>query len=242
VRNVALIVRRELASYVRTPSGWIIAAITLLFEAVIFNAYAIGTEAALSTDVLLRFLEVAGGTTVFMTVIFSMRLLAEDRYTGTHVLLFTSPVREGEIVLAKYLAALVVVSAVVLLSLYLPALIFVNGKVSYGHIAAGYFGMILLAAATLSIGMFASSLTSHPFLAVFVAGGIALLLEACWWVARIADVPFMSEVLGWMAPYYKHYQPFRRGIVQLSDIVFFASVIYVSLLASTRMLKTQRWQ
>lgn len=242
MKNVALIVKRELASYARTPSGWIIAAITLLFEAVIFNAYAIGTGEALSTDVLLRFLEVAGGTTVFMTVLFSMRLLAEDRYIGTHVLLFTSPVREGEIVLGKYLASLLVVTIVVLLSLYLPALIFVNGKVSYGHIASGYLGMILLAASTLAIGMFASTLSPHPFLAVFLTGGIAILLEACWWVARIADVPFMSDILGWLAPYYKHYQPFRRGIVQLSDVVFFGTVIYFGLLASTRMLKSQRWR
>lgn len=241
MRNVGLIVRRELASYVRTPSGWIIAAITLLFEAVIFNAYAVGAEARMSTEVLLRFLEVAGGTTIFMTIIFSMRLLAEDRYTGTHVLMFTSPVREGEIVVGKYLAALAFVTVVVLLSLYLPALIFVNGKVSYGHIAAGYLGMVLLGAATLAIGMFASSLTSHPFLAVLVTGGFAALLEACWWVALIADAP-LSEVLGWLAPYYKHFQPFRRGIVQLSDLVFFASLIYFALLASTRMLKSQRWQ
>ncbi len=241
MKNVALIVRRELGAYARTPSGWIIAAITLLFEAVIFNAYAVGAEPRMSTEVLLRFLEVAGGTTIVMAMIFSMRLLAEDRYVGTHVLMFTSPVREGEIVIGKYLASLAFITIVVLLSLYLPALIFVHGKVSYGHIASGYLGLVLLGASTLAIGMFASSLTNHPFLAVLLTGGFAALLEACWWGALIADPP-LRDLLAWFAPYYSHYQPFRRGLVQLSDLVFFGTVIYFALLASTRMLKSQRWQ
>src|SRR5690606_41964462 len=94
-------------------------------------------------------------------VLFSMRLLAEDRWTGTDVLLFTSPIREGEVVLGKYLAALIFLSVLTLASLYVPALIFVHGKVSFGHIAAGYAGMLLLGATTLAIGTFASSLTEN---------------------------------------------------------------------------------
>lgn len=241
MRSVALIVQRELAAYVRTPSAWIIAAMTLLVEAVLFNAYAIGAEPRPSTEVLLRYLEVAGGTTIIMAALFSMRLLAEDRSSGTHVLMFTSPVRESEVVIGKYLAALSFIVVVVLLSLYLPALIFVQGKVSFGHIAAGYLGLILLGASTLAVGMFASSLTNHPFPAVLLTGGFAALLEACWWASRIADAP-LAEVLAWVAPYYQHFQPLRRGMLQLSDLVFFATVIYVALLAATRMLESQRWR
>ena len=241
MRNVGLLVSRELVSYVRTPSAWIIAAMTLLVEAMLFNAYAIGAEPRPSTEVLLRYLEVAGGTTIIMATLFSMRLLAEDRNSGTHVLMFTSPVRESEVVIGKYLAALSFIVVVVLLSLYLPALIFVEGKVSYGHIASGYLGLILLGASTLAVGMFASSLTNHPFPAVLLTGAFAAILEACWWAAQIADAP-LADLLAWVAPYYEHFQPMRRGILQLGDVVFFASLIYVALLASTRMLESQRWR
>ncbi|MCA9601491.1 MAG: ABC transporter permease [Polyangiales bacterium] len=239
--NVLLIVKRELLAYLRTPSGYIIAAVMLLWQGVAFNAYAVGDEARLSTLVLQRFFEVAGGTVIVTAVLFSMRLLAEERSTGTQVLLFTSPIREGEIVAGKFLASLAFLSVIILLSAYLPALIFVHGKVSLGHIAAGYAGLILLGATVLSVGMFASSLVRHPFLAVMITGAFAALLEITWWMARIADPP-LRDVLGYFAPFYQHYPDFRRGLVKLSDVVFYCTLMYVALVASTRVLKSQRWQ
>ncbi|MEQ8890378.1 MAG: ABC transporter permease, partial [Sandaracinaceae bacterium] len=168
--NVGLIIRRELGSYLRTPSGYFIAAGVLLLNGLLFNAFAIGEEPQLSSDVLRIFFYWAGIVTMLGGVVFSMRLLAEERWTGTDVLLFTSPIREGEVVLGKYLSALIFLTVLTLMSLYLPALIFVNGKVSWGHIGAGYLGMILLGASTLAVGTFASALTKNPFLAVLLSG------------------------------------------------------------------------
>lgn len=241
MRNILLILGRELGAYLRTPSGYIIAGVMLIWQGIAFNAYAVGSEPSFSTEVLLRFFEIAGGTTIVTAVLFSMRLLAEERASGTQVLLFTSPIREGEIVVGKYLASLIFLSVVILISVYLPALILVRGKVSYGHIASGYVGLLLLGAAVLSVGMFASTLTKHPFLAVLLSGAFAALLEITWWVARISDGSWQT-VLGYFAPFYNHFQPFRRGLVQLSDVVFFGTLIYLALLASTRVLKSQRWQ
>lgn len=239
--NVLLIVRRELASYLRTPSGYVIAAATLLVMGLLFNARAIGDQPRLSSDVLQQFFIDAGGLVVIAAVIFSMKLLAEERAAGTQVLLFTSPVREGEIVVGKYLAALAFLLVLILLSLYLPALIFVNGKVSFGHIGAGYLGMFLLGATVLAVGTFASSLVRNPFLAVLLAAVFVTLLELGWWVARLGDGPLM-ELLAYGAPYMKHFHPFRRGLLRLSDVVFYLSVIYLSLLAATRVVQSQRWQ
>lgn len=239
--NVLLLVRRELAAYARTPSGWIIAASILLINGLLFNTRAVGSTPRLSSEVLQQFLIDAGGTTMLAAVLFSMRLLAEERATGTQVLLFTSPIRESEIVLGKFLASLVFLSGLVLATLYLPALIFIRGKVSIGHIAAGYAGMLLLGAATLAVGLFASSLAKNQFLAVILAAVFVTTLELSWWIAQITDPPF-SAIVGYLAPYMKHFHPFRRGLVQLSDVVFYASVVYVSLLAATRVLQSQRWQ
>ena len=241
MKNTLLIVRRELWSYARTPSGYIIAASILLINGLLFNTRAVGSTPQFSSEVLQQFLIDAGGTTMLAAVLFSMRLLAEERSQGTQVLLFTSPIREGEIVFGKYLASLAFLSLVVLLSLYLPSLIFIRGKVSWGHIAAGYLGMLLLGASTLSIGLFASSLVKNPFLAVLLAAVFVTVLELCWWIAQITDAP-LSSVIAYAAPYMKHFHPFRRGLVQLSDIAFYASTIYLSLLAATKVLQSQRWQ
>lgn len=241
MKNVALIIRRELASYLRTPSGYFIAAAYLICNGVIFNAWAIGERASYSTDVLQRYLMVSGISTMIAGVLFTMRLLAEERANGTQTLLFTSPIREGEIVLGKYLASLTFIVIIVALSLYLPALIFVNGKVSFGHIGAGYLGLLLIGASTLSLGMLASAMVPNPFFAVMLNLAFVVLLNALWWVARTTDGTW-SAILSYAAPYYNHFQPFLRGIVQLSDLVFFGTLIYFSLLASTRVLKSQRWQ
>lgn len=241
MRNVGLLVRRELASYLRTPSGYFIAAAVLLLNGILFNALAVGTTARYSAEVLEQFFYFAGILTEVAAVVLSMRLLAEERANGTQVLLFTSPVREGEMVLGKYLAGVVVLSLLTVLSLYLPALIFVHGKVSWGHIASGYLGMLLLGAAILAVGTFASALASSPFLTVLLTTVFVVLLEMAWPVGQLTEPP-LSDVLAYIAPNTKHFNPLRRGIFQLSDVVYFGSLIYLSLLGATRVLQSQRWR
>lgn len=241
MRNVALIVQRELGGYLRRPSGYFIAAGLLLLDGLLFNAFAISDDRQVSSEALRIFFYFGGAVTMVGGVLFSMRLLAEERSAGTDVLLFTSPIREGEIVLGKYFATLLFMTIVTLCSIYLPLLILWNGKVSFGHIAAGYLGMILLGATTLSIGAFASSLTNNPFLAVVFTGIIVVLMEMCWPLGQTVDPPF-DELLSYVALHTKHFTPFQNGLLQLSDVVFYGSIIYFSLLAATKVLESRRWQ
>ena len=241
MKSILLIVRREMASYLRTPSGYIIAACILLLNGVLFNTRAVGDTPRYSAEVLQWFFLDAGGTTMVAAVLLSMRLLAEERASGTQVLLMTSPIRESEVVIGKFLAAFVFLSVLVLLSVYLPALIFIRGKVSMGHIGAGYLGMVLLGGSTLAVGLFASSLVKNQLMAVILATVFVTLLEMCWWIAKVTDPPF-QPIIAYFAPYMKHFHPFRQGLLQLSDVVFYLSMIYFSLLAATRVLKNQRWR
>jgi len=241
VGTIALIVRRELAGYVRTPSGYLIAAATLLVNGLLFNTRALSGTAKLSSQVLQDFLRDASGTTTVAAVLLAMRLFAEERQSGTIVLLFTSPVRESQMVIAKFLSALFVLSVLILMSLYLPALIFVNGKVSYGHIAGGYFGLILVGAATLSLGVLGSALARNQLIAGIFAAVFIFLLFLCWPLAKVVDPPF-GPLIAYFSLYEKHFFPFMRGLVQLSDIVYYLSIVYFALLVSIRTLQSQRWQ
>jgi ABC-2 type transport system permease protein len=241
MRNVALIARRELGAYLRTPSGYMIAAATLLVQGLMFNTRALGTGAKLSSQVLMDFLRDSSGTTTVAAVLLAMRLFAEERQTGTLTLLFTSPVREGELVLGKFLSAFSMLAILVLLSLYLPALIFVNGKVSLGHIAGGYLGLLLVGAAALALSLLGSALARTPLVAGVLSAVFIFVLFLCWGLSRVVDPP-LGTLIASLSLYEKHFFPFMRGLVQLSDVVYFASVVYLSLLAATRVVQSQRWQ
>ena len=91
-------------------TGYIIAAVVLIVDGLLFNAFALGGGEKLSSEVLTPFFYFSSGTTIIASVFISMRLFAEERQTGTLVLLTSSPVHDGEIVLGKFLSALVFLS------------------------------------------------------------------------------------------------------------------------------------
>ncbi len=239
--NALLIARRELGSYLRSPGGYIIAAATLLVNGLLFNTRALGGAAKLSSQVLEHFLRDASGTTTVAAVLLAMRLFAEERQSGSLVLLYTSPVRDAEMVIGKFLAALLFLGALVLMSLYLPALIFVNGKVSLGHIAGGYLGLLLVGAAALALGLLGSSLARNQLVAGILAALFIFVLFLCWHLSRVVDPP-LGTVIAHFSMYEKHFFPFMRGLVQLSDVVYYLSVIYLALMASVRAIQNERWR
>ncbi len=139
-----LITRRELGAYFRSLTGYIIAAIMLLVDGLLFNVLALGGPDKLSAEVVSRFFFYTSGLAVIASIFLSMRLLAEERQTGTLVLLTSSPIQDYEIVLGKFLSAFGFLALITLATIYIPAMIFVNGKISFGHLAAGYLGLLLL--------------------------------------------------------------------------------------------------
>lgn len=241
MRNLSLIAGRELAGYLRTPGGYLIVAATLLVQGLLFNARALGGGAKLSAVVLQDFLRDSSGTTTVAAVLLAMRLFAEEQQSGTLTLLFTSPVREAEIVAGKFLSALLVLWLLILMSGYLPALIFVNGKVSLGHIAGGYLGLMLLGAATLSLGVLGSALARTQLVAGVLSAVFVFVLFLCWALSRVVDAP-MGAVIQYFSLYEQHFFPFMRGVVQLSGVVYYLSVVYLALLCATLVVRHRRSQ
>ena len=139
-------------------TGYIIVAAVLVVDGILFNALALGGPRSARREVLAQFFYFSSGTTMIASVFLSMRLLAEEKQTGTLVLLTSSPVQDWEIVLGKFLSAWAFLAIMTLLTAFMPALIMVNGKISFGHVVAGYLGLLLLGGATLAIGTFGSAL------------------------------------------------------------------------------------
>jgi ABC-2 type transport system permease protein len=241
VSAALLIAGRELRAYLRSPFGYIVAAATLLIDGLLFEGFALGAEARLSADVLFDFFYFASGTTMVASILLSMRLIAEERQTGTLVLMNTAPVRDADIVLGKFLAAFGFVALLTLLTIYMPLLILVNGKVSIGHIAVGYVGLLLLGAASIAIGLFGSTVARTQVVAAIAGAGILVVMLLLWLVARVTDPPLSGFMAG-LALHNERQAAFMRGLFQLDNAVYYVAVTYFFLLCATKALEARRWR
>jgi ABC-2 type transport system permease protein len=241
MRNSLLVARRELSAYLRSPLGYVVIAAALLCEGIYFYAFALGAGAKLSSEVLFRFFDGASFTTMVAAIVLSMRLIAGEREKSTLVLLNTAPVRDAEIVFGKFLAAFTLIVAMTALTFYMPLLIFVNGKVSTGHIAVGYAGVLLLGAASLGVGLFASALSPSQIIAAIVGTVILGTLALLFFVARVTDPPLNTLLTG-LSPYPGAMRPFMNGVLRLENVLYYIAVAYFFLLAATKTLEARRWR
>ena len=240
MRALLTIFKRELSAYVRSYLGWVIASLALLAIGVLFVAFSSKTR--LPGELLAQFFMWASIVIGVAGIILSIRLISEERQSGSMVLLSTSPVREGEIIAGKFLAALSFLGLILLLSLYIPLLIKSEGKISGGQILIGYVGLFLFGATSLAIGTFASSLVKHQLAAAAIGATILGLMVVLFRLAGELSDPmkfFFSELdLWWL-----HFErSFMRGVFNLKDVVYYLAVTYFFLLLSVKTLEAKRWQ
>ena len=241
MRNVWWILRRDLGAYLRSPMGYIIIAIVLAANGLLFNIWAVGSGSARSEEVLSRFFWHASGINAVACIFLSMRLLAEEKQLGTITLLATSPVKDYQLVLGKFLSGLSFVGLMTALTIYMPLLIYINGRVSLAHLAAGYLGLMLLSGAVMAIGLFCSALAPNQLVALILGAFTVLLFWLFWLISKVASPP-VEDVIAYLSLHDKHFRPFMRGVVSVQDVVFYISLSYVALLASVRVLESRRWQ
>ena len=204
---------RELGGLLRTPTGWLLAALVLALDALQLNGVAMGTERRPSAEVLELFLLNAAFVTEGLGALLAMRLRVDER-EGDGALLLSAPLNERAVVLGRWLGALGYLALVTLLTLGLPALIFVHGKVSLGHVAAGYLGLLLVGALALSIGAAVASLARSALAAALGTAGTLGLLELGFYVARVTEPPWRMRLRD-LAPVWGRFTSFRQGLLEL---------------------------
>jgi ABC-2 type transport system permease protein len=243
VRAASVIFRRELAAYLHASLGWVIAAATLLVGGLLFYAEALGPAAGerLSGDVLARFFFNMSGLVTIAAVALSVRLIAEERQTRTLPLLRTAPVDDRAVVLGKFLAAFVFLAGITLLSLYMPLLVLVNGRVSAAQVAIGYLGLFLIGGAVLAMGLFASSVTRSYLMAAVLGAALTAAMFLFWPLAQVVDPP-LSRVFGGLALHAGHFLGFQIGVLHLRNVVYYLAVTYFFLLLATKVMEAKRWE
>jgi ABC-2 type transport system permease protein len=241
MRATSIIYRRELGTYLRSPYGWVIASIVLLIDGLLFQGLAMNGE-MLSAYVLERSFYYWSAIPLFAGVLLSFRLLSEERQNHSMILLNTSPIRDSEIVIGKFLAALTFLAIVLALSIYMPILVKINGKITWSQVLVGYMGLFLLGAATLAIGLFASALTRQQLVAAVAAAAMVAVMCFIHVLASKSDPP-LKEVIEQVDLWWVHYQyGFMKGVLNLKDIIYYLAATYFFLLLSVKTLEAKRWQ
>ncbi len=241
--NIGLIAARELKAYSRSPLGYVAAAAALLIEGILFMALAMGAPGSskLSANVLAEYFHNTSGVTMILAVALSMRVIAQEHESGTLVLLKTSPISDTQLVIGKYIATMLVLAVITLLTCYMPGLVYAYGRVSIGQILVGYCGLFLLAGVATAVGMFASALAKSQVIAAIVGAAIMGALVLMWLLARVSEAPIDDFIEG-LAVHHLRFNDFKRGVLRLENVVFYIAMAFFFLLASIKTLEARRWR
>jgi len=238
VRRIFLICEKELGTFLTSPMAYIVTAIFLALSGASFSTYLAQTS---YSDTSIRgFLEAGQLLILLFSALLTMRLISEERKLGTWEMLLTAPVREYEIVLGKFLSCLIVLGGMLVLTLFFPILLVILGDPDLGPIFTSYLGLILLGCSSLSIGIFASSLTPNQIVSAVIAGGI---LFGLWFLGPVGNL--VPDPVGEILSYFSlshHFPGFMRGVVDTRAIVYYLTVAAVFLFLSVRSIETERWR
>jgi ABC-2 type transport system permease protein len=235
MRNAWTVAKRELYAYLNSPIAYFIAA-AFLFLCGLFFAGGVAQWQDASLQSMFGSLSLV---ILFIAPLLTMRLLAREQDTGTIELLLTAPIRDGEVVLGKFLASyLFYLGMVAVTGLYVPIVIR-YGTPDLGVIGASYLGLALLGAALLALGVFTSSLTRSQVVAAVLGVGIGATL---WLLEAISPVLGPGrEVLAFLSPA-GHYFGFLEGTIDTRALTYFGSFVFVCLFLAGQVLQARRWR
>ncbi len=226
MREVFVILRRELKSYFLSPIAYVFGALLLALQLYL------ATEATFRQDGPVT-AQSFFGTLPWLFLIFlpalTMRLWAEERKLGTLELLLTFPVTSAQLILGKFLAALAYLGLILLLSMGFPLTLGMYGELDWGPVVAAYLASMLMAAAYVALGMFFSSLTRDQIVALLasvVALVLLFLLGLPTVTAGLTDA--LPSWLSWVVPVvgaaspYQYFQSISRGVLDTRDFLYYA--------------------
>jgi ABC-2 type transport system permease protein len=252
--NVLFIAWRELRATFTTVVGWLILASWLLLTSlfwqnylwnyvsqsqnIVFDPYT-ASQLTLTDYLLGPWFGDCSILLVFLVPALTMRLFSEEMKQRTLELLLTSPVSSAEIVLGKFLGAMLFALGLLLATVHAPLSLYLWGSPDAGVLVGSYLGMGLLAAALVAMGTFASSLTSNQIVAMVITFAAALGLLLLQWLASAIS----SDPDHWLAQLtlLNHMNDLLRGAVPLSDLVFFVAFTGLFLFATHQRMESFRW-
>ena len=250
MRSVRVIAQRELGQYFISPIAYLVAAAVLWLTSWQFNvdlAQRAGVEAPDGAEVLGIF----GFFTIFFAPLITMRLFAEESRDGTIELMLTMPVRDGDIVLGKFLGAWLYFTAILACTLIYQVIWIaittasayeVRPELDIGPVISAYIGIWLFGGATLGIGMLFSAITENQIVAAFLSITVLFILWLADYAGQVVQNRDAAEILRSMSLQAHYSTSFLLGVIRFEDVAFFIAMIIAMLFITTRLVESRRWR
>ncbi|MFQ6013785.1 MAG: ABC transporter permease, partial [Thermoplasmata archaeon] len=177
---------------------------------------------------------------LFLMPLVTMRLFAEERKQGTLELLLTFPLRDGEVLLGKFLAATALYALLLFATAVYPVLLALWSEPELYPILTGYLGLLLLGMAFIALGLLFSSLTENQIVAAALAFGALLLFWIIGWAATLAEGDW--GLLFRHLSILEHLTSFARGVLETKDVAYYLGLIGFFLFATLKSLEIRRWK
>ena len=249
------IFKKEMRLYFTSPVAYVVLTIFLVIAGWFFyNIFAFFTLASMQsamnpataremnvTDSVMR--PLVSNISVILLLLMplvTMRLFSEERRSGTIELLLTYPVRDGAVLVGKYLAALALYALMLALTLLYPGIVVYFARLEWGPLVTGYVGLLLMGGTFIAVGVFASSLTENQIVASITTFGILLIL---WVIGWSAD--YVGGVWGKVLQHLsliEHNDNFAKGVLDTKDVIYYLNFIALALFLTLRSLEARRWK
>lgn len=236
LKNIGYVLKRELGAYFNSVVAYIVVILFLLITGALFW---LNYFQQINTLSLRSFFNQAPLFLAFFAPAITMGLIAEERRLGTLELLMTMPLRDFEIVIGKFLAALTLLVVVFAMTLPYPITLATLGDLDWGAVASGYIGLILLGGAYSAIGLMASSWTRDQVVSILVAFSICFFL---YLIDQLVGNPTgsLARAVEYLSTN-SHFNNIARGVVDFRDVFYYLSVMAVALVTTQVSIAARRW-
>jgi ABC-2 type transport system permease protein len=237
------IAKREFRSSFDSPLAYVVICLGLFMLGIFFffvQDFWQGDRATLSQ----MFAMAPRGLSLVIVPVLTMRLLAEEKRSGTLEMLITLPVKDHEVILGKFLGAWGLVLILIASTALYPIMMFWRpwdlGVLDTGPVFAGYLGLVLYSAAAVSIGLLISAITESQVIAFFITWALLVLLSFLGFANNIVGPGVARNVIAFIG-FDARLTPFARGQIITRDIVYFLSITVGCLMAAFRALERRKW-
>ena len=236
MRATLAIAERELKSYFLSPVGYVVIAGFLLLSSYLFYV----PLAIVGEPSMRRWTYNIVIILIILVPALTMRLVAEERKTGTIEVLATSPVTDAQIILGKFLGCVGFYAAMLATTFVYPVILKSVGKPEMGPIIAGYVGLFLFGASFVAIGLLASALSKSQVVGFVTAFVVLLFLFLIEWMAQ-SGADWLSALVRYVG-IQQHLENFAKGIIDTKDVIYYFSVVALCLLLSVRAMQAWKWR
>ncbi|MGB5880167.1 MAG: ABC transporter permease subunit [Thermoanaerobaculia bacterium] len=246
MKGILAIMDREIRAYFFSPLAYIVAAFLLLVNGMVFwliVSFLNNPQAQFGAPLELFFGQTIYFWLVLMFVapVLTMRLLSEERRSGTIEVLMTAPINEAQVVVGKYLAALIFYCFLWLPTLTYAGIVAYYSEVDWGPVAAGYLGVFGVGALFLSVGLFASALTRSQLVAAILTFALLIPLFTFGLLENLFNNATMKQAFSYLN-LWQHMEEFSKGVVDTRHLVYYLSATVLFILLSAKALEAKKWR